>query len=129
MKSAHASKDEGNLDEDADRTLLSTPPHDIHAHILSPSAMSKAESADIAVRDCPEIDLRAVSRSRQATTQPRHRLVAQSKHEADELHEERTLVYRYVRIHSMELRRCNLRPIVAKTTPRRLSGYSLAHLG
>ena len=130
VKPAHTSKDEGGLDEDADRTLLSTPPRDIHAHILSPSARSKSETADFVTRDCPEIDLRAVSRSRQTSTQPRRRLVVQSQHEVDELHEERTLVYRYVRIHSVELQRCKVYPIVmnSKTTATRLSGYSPARL-
>ena len=129
-KTGQVREDEEDLHEDADRTLLSTPPRDIHAHTLSPSVRSKSETVDFAARDCPEIDLRAVSRSRQTSTQPRRRLVVQSQHEVDELHEERTLVYRYVRIHSVELQRCKVYPIVmnSKTTATRLSGYSPARL-
>ncbi|KAM5531288.1 hypothetical protein V8D89_015043, partial [Ganoderma adspersum] len=97
MRPAHTTED-GDLDEDADRTLLSTPPRDsAHAHILSPSAISKSESINLPVRDCPEIDLRAVSRSRQASTRPRRGPISfqGQLHEADEIHEERTLVLRH----------------------------------
>ena len=96
-KTGQVREDEEDLHEDADRTLLSTPPRDIHAHTLSPSVRSKSETVDFAARDCPEIDLRAVSRSRQGSTRPRRELVSlRTQVEVDELHDERTLVHRYV---------------------------------
>ena len=106
----HVSQDEGDSGEDADRTLLSTPPRDAHAHthILSPSARSKSASASIdpAAQDCPEIDLRALlprSRRTGGSTRPHRDFAAplriQHQHdEADEFHEEKTLVHRWVHI-------------------------------
>ncbi|KAI1782944.1 hypothetical protein LXA43DRAFT_1065535 [Ganoderma leucocontextum] len=67
VKHAHTSEDEGYPHDDADRTLLSTPPCDAYAHVVSPSsAKSNSESADLVAGDCPEIDLRAGFRSCQA---------------------------------------------------------------
>ncbi|PIL33303.1 hypothetical protein GSI_04753 [Ganoderma sinense ZZ0214-1] len=96
-KPIRISEDEGDPHEDADRTLLSTPLRDLHAHTtLSPSAKSKSESVDIFARNCPEIDLRVVSRTRlgRGLTLSRRQLAPlRSQDESDELHE-RTLVHR-----------------------------------